>query len=185
MERISEPIIRMKGDKAYIFIYKDVKTEKFISQHQEVQKQLQEDKIEVVQIGIEIHDYIQVIQNISKIVKAEREANLETEIFINISVGTKITAIAAMDACRFWDCTPYYVQGEEYMQDTSSKGALSSGAMDIFLPPIFKVQKPAAKLIDALRIIAEKDGIYKKEFLKKLLSKKILVIQKQYDIISK
>jgi len=151
-----------------------------------IKKLLQENNIEVIQLGINIHDYIEVIQNISKIIKSERETDPNTEIFINISVGTKITSIAGMDACRFWNCVPYYVIGEKYIIEkevTKQTLALSSGKMDIFIPPNFKLIKPSSNLIEALKIVAEKKiGIYKKEFRKKLIAKNLLIIQKKYDL---
>ncbi len=150
-----------------------------------IKNKLEENKIEVVQKGINIHDYIDVIQNISKVIKGERDNDPGTEIFINLSVGTKITAIAAMDACRFWDCIPYYVVPERYISEkevTRDTIALSSGEMEIFEPPSFKLNKPQPILIDALKIIEEKGtGIHKKEFRKKLLARKMLKIQKKYD----
>jgi len=175
----------MKADKAYLFIYKDEKTEQFMQQYEIIEQQLKNKGIEIVKAGINLLDYIEIIQNISKVIKTERENSPDTEIHINISVGTNITAIAAMDACRFWDCSPYYVVGEHYLSQkeiTAETMSLSSGQMEIFKPPIFKLIKPEAKLIKALRIIAEKKtGIYKKEFRKKLLANNLLIIHKSYD----
>lgn len=146
---------------------------------------LNKNKIEIIQRGIDIHNYIAVIQNISQVIKSERANNPSSEIFINISVGTKITAIAAMDACRFWDCIPYYVVPQYYLSDkevTENTVALSSGTMEIFEPPKFKLNKPSSHLIEALNLIGEKPtGIQKKEFRKKLLTKNLLKIHKKYD----
>ena len=156
-----------------------------MQQYNLIKNTLEENKIEVVQKGVNIHDYIDVIQNISKVIKSERGNDPRTEIFINLSVGTKITAIAAMDACRFWDCIPYYVVPEHYISEkevTKDTIALSSGEMEIFEPPTFKLTKPQPILIEALKIIEEKGtGIHKKEFRKKLLARNMLKIQKKYD----
>lgn len=185
VERISDPILKIRADRAYLFIFKDEKTEKFMQQYHLIGAILKKSNIEVVQKGIDLHDYIDVIQNISQVIKKEREANLDSEIFINISVGTKITAIAAMDACRFWDCVAYYVVPEYYISEkevTKDTVALSSGKMEIFEPPKFKLNKPSSKLLEALKIIGEKPGgIHKKEFRKRLLNKNMLKILKTYD----
>jgi len=175
----------MQANRAYLFIFKDEQTEQFMEQYSAVEKQLKEHNIEVIKKGIDIYNYTEVIQSISLIIKDERERNPDTKIYINLSVGTKITAIAAMDACRFWDCTPYYVIGEHYIPEkavSKQTTALSYGKMEIFTPPTFKLIKPEPHLIEALKIIAEKKtGIYKKEFRKKLLVKNLLVIQKKYE----
>lgn len=185
IERISDPIIRMKADRAYLFIYQDEKTEKFIEECKTIEKQLKDNNIEVIRKGIDLLDYVAVIQNVSKVIKDEREKDPQVKIFINISVGTKITAIAGMDACRFWDCFPYYVKGENYISEkeiTKNTRALSSGKMETLQPPLFQLKKPPPNLIEALKIIVErKIGIYKKEFRKKLLAKNLLVIQKKYE----
>jgi len=185
IERISDPIIRMRADRAYLFIYKDEKTEKFIDEYKTIEKQLKDNNIEVIQKGIDLLDYIAVIQNISKIIQDERKKDPGVQIYINISVGTKITAIAGFDACRFWDCSTYYVRGEVYISEkeiTKDTRTLSLGKMETLKPPIFNLNKPASNLIDALKIIAErKTGIYKKDFIKKLLAKSLLIVQKEYE----
>lgn len=156
-----------------------------MNQYYEIKKQLQKYNIKVIQKGINLLNYIEIIQNISKIIRDERKNNPNTEILINLSVGTNITSIAAMDACRFWECTPYYVIGEKYIPQneiTKETRSLSSGKMDVFAPPVFKIIKPKPNHIEALKIIAErKTGIYKKNFRKELLRKNLLVIQKKYD----
>ena len=178
----------MQGNRAYIFIFQDEKTEQFMDQYYAIEKQLKDHNLDVIKKGIDIHNYTEVIQSISIIIKNERERNSDTKIFVNLSVGTKITAIAAMDACRFWDCTPYYVMGEHYIPEkavSKQTMALSYGKMEIFIPPVFKLIKPEPQLIEALKIIAEKkSGIYKKEFRKKLLAKNLLQIQKKYELPS-
>jgi len=176
----------MRANKAYIFILVDEKTEQFMDQYYAIENQLKENNIELISKGIDLHSYVDVIQNISLIIKNERDNNSETKFFVNLSVGTKITAIAAMDACRFWDCTPYYVRSEHYIPEkavSKQTQALSYGKMEIFSPPIFKIIKPESNLIEALKIINEKKtGIYKKEFRKKLLAKNLLMIQKKYEL---
>ncbi|NVM02223.1 MAG: hypothetical protein HWN67_07795 [Candidatus Helarchaeota archaeon] len=184
VDRIAKPIIKFKGDKAYIFIFRDEKTEQFIKQHNLIKQELEKINIETISINAEIHDYNNVIQKISQIIKDEREKNASCEIFINISVGTKITAIAGMDACRIWNCTPYYVLPEYYIpEDDGKKQSLSKGIKDIFSPPQFEIVKPEANLIQALKILAssKKDWMYKKDFKKKLQEKKILKILKTYN----
>jgi len=183
-DRISEPIIRYKGDKAYIFIFRDEKTEKFMEQHRWIKEKLAENNIDTITINTEIHDYNEVIQKISKIIKQERDINPKCEIFVNISVGTKITAIAAMDACRLWECTPYYVIPEEYIPEGGhASSSLSKGIKDIITPPQFDIVKPEKNLIQALKILAttKREYMYKKEFKKKLQEKKLLKIMKQYN----
>lgn len=156
-----------------------------MDQYYAIERQLKENNIEIVRIGIDLHNYTNIIQNVSLIIKNERESNFETKFFVNLSVGTKITAIAAMDACRFWDCTPYYVIGEHYIPEkaiSKKTQALSYGKMEIFIPPVFQLLKPESPLIEALKIVAEKKtGIYKKDFRKKLLAKNLLTIQKNYE----
>ncbi|MHA1377210.1 MAG: HFX_2341 family transcriptional regulator domain-containing protein [Candidatus Helarchaeota archaeon] len=183
-DRISEPIIKYKADKAYIFIFKDEKTEKFMEQHNIIKQKLKNNNIDAVTVNSEIHSYNDVIQNISKIIKQEREKNPACEIFINISVGTKITAVAAMDACRLWRCSPYYVLPLEYLPENQDDDlSLSKGIKDIIYPPHFEMVKPETHLIEALKIIAtsKKGFMYKKDFKKKLQEKKLLHILKKYD----
>lgn len=181
IDRIAEPIIQNKGDKTYIFIFRDEKTEKFYKQYEAIKQKLEKNKIVTFPIPAEIHDYNNVIQNISQIIKIERERESACEIFINISVGTKITAIAGMDACRIWKCKPYYVLPEEYLPEENEE-QLSRGIKNIFSPPQFEIVKPEENLIQALKILAsKKNGMYKKDFKKRLEEKKLLTILKKYE----
>ena len=183
IDRIAEPIIQNRGDKVYIIIFRDEKTEQFMEQFNIIKKKLEEENIQVIQEKAEIHDYNDVIQKISQIIKEEREQNPSCEIFINISVGTKITSIAGMDACRLWNCTPYYVLPEKYLpEEDEKKSSLSRGIKKIISPPQFEIVKPKKNLIQALKILAtKKNGMYKKEFKKRLEEKKLLRILKKYN----
>ncbi len=181
IDRIMEPIINSKADKAHILIFRDEKTERFMKQHRIIKENLEKNKIEVETVGVEIHDYNDLIQTFSKIIKTERKQHESCEIFLNLSVGTKISAIAGMDACRLWGCTPYYVIPEEYAPENQAKESLSKGVKEIIHPPLFEMVKPENNLIEALKLLDLKKGwMYKKEFKKKLLEKKMLRVQKKY-----
>ncbi|TFG21540.1 MAG: hypothetical protein EU529_13330 [Promethearchaeota archaeon] len=105
----------------------------------------------IIQKEVDYTDYIEIIQELSKIIKKEKGTNPNCEFFINIGTGSKITAIASTEAARLWNCKALYVHSTKY--DPLTKGARHKGEMIIKYPPIFPAQKPMKKLIKVLKII--------------------------------
>jgi len=122
VERITNPIIQGKADKAYIFTFykewidNDTAEKKFqldqnLNRYNDVCKILKEHKIEVVKdipdslkavkdasgnkidgIPVSYHDYVEVMQKLSEIIFNERLKDKNVNIHINVAVGSKITA---------------------------------------------------------------------------------------------
>ncbi len=134
-------------------------------------------KIQIIQKEIDYTDYIEIIQEISKIIKSERKQNPKCKIMINIGTGSNITALASTEATRLWNCELYYVYSTKY--DPSVNGPRHKGEMIIVFPPIFPIIKPNKILIKTLKVI--NDEIKNKyigkesEFSRKFLYKKKLI----------
>ena len=152
----------------------------------------------IIQNEIDYTDYIEIIQGISKIIRAERKINPKSKIMINIGTGSNITALASTEAARLWKCDVYYVYSTKYTP--TAEGPRHQGEMIIIYPPIFPIIKPQTNLIKVLKILhktiqnkySDKETvfpikfIYKKEFIEILIEKGFLKLQKKhYDLRSR
>lgn len=75
------------------------------------------------------------------------------DIKVNLSAGSKITAIAGLIACMFTDAEPIYVYPEEYTDDDEI--AVSQGMNGIDQLPVYPVTEPDHQLIRVLGFIKD------------------------------
>src|SRR5579864_6987817 len=102
--RVTEPLIRMQADKVYLVTYQeDDNATKFFAK---IKKELSQKyrHIKVEEVFIDIWDLYECIQKFREIILLEKG----NHVYINVSTGTKITAIAGMLSCMLWDAVPYY-----------------------------------------------------------------------------
>jgi hypothetical protein len=146
-------------------------------------------QLEIIRKEVDYTNYIQIIQKLSKIIKDEREEDPNTRIFINVASGSKITAIASIEASKLWDCDVYYVYSTKY--DPSGEGPVHKGEMKIKTPITFPIKKPDKKIIEILQFIQElikerykrkpsdesiRKFIYKKNLIEQLFDQKLITL---------
>ncbi|MEJ2248317.1 MAG: DUF6293 family protein [Candidatus Lokiarchaeota archaeon] len=172
-KRITEPILRHIPNKLYYFtaFIKDTGQKDENMEFFERNIKLLKEKIpslEIIQDEIDYTNYIEIIQKISKIIKKETENGKESEIFINVSSGSKITAIASVEASKLWKCKIYYIYSTQY--DPQGEGPAHKGKMIIKTPITFPTQKPDKIYIDILKLI---DDMIKKRYKNKPYNKEL------------
>jgi len=180
-ERITFPIITSKPNKLYYFKADPSKLnaadmyESFYRKNFEVLKK-EIPTLEIITNLIDYIDYFQIIQEISKVISNEREQNPNCKIYINISAGSKLTAIASIEAARIWDLETYYIYSQEI---SFGGGPKHSGEMKILSIKGFPIQKPREDLIKVLKVIEKimaggKKFVYKKYLLNVLKDEGLL-----------
>ena len=94
----------------------------------------------------------------------------DNSILVNVSVGSKIQAIASMMACMMFkdvaNIKPYYVVPERYNSSLLKEDKQETEGVKQILPmPEYKIELPNEKLIKCLDIISRKedDNITKRE----------------------
>lgn len=181
--RITEYVVRSKADRVYYFShYSPEQSDKNESNQRHNLEVLRETlpSAEVIERRVNYTDYFAIIQAISKIVRDEREKNPNNQIFINLGTGSKITAIAGLDAAKLWAFRPYYVYSHDYDPE---RNPVHAGEMQLFEIPQFKIDRPDPVLVKALKIIAElgkkNQGMYKKTFIETLDKRGLLVVNSQ------
>lgn len=68
------------------------------------------------------------------------------EVFVNVSTGSKVTAIAGMIASMVLDSTPYYVRAKDYEKDPNE-------IEDFTELPTYPIDAPDAEQVDVLQFI--------------------------------
>ncbi|MHA1283253.1 MAG: HFX_2341 family transcriptional regulator domain-containing protein [Promethearchaeota archaeon] len=194
-KRITEPILQKPPIHLYYFTayikstgQKDEHMDFFNKNVEVLQRELP--NLEIIQKEIDYTDYLEVIQEISKIVKEEREKNPDCEICINLGSGSKMTALASAEASSLWNCSPYYVHSTYY--NPQPAGPRHEGEIIVKTPVLFPLIKPDEELIMILKIIDnlmeekysvaeyeyERRFIYKKELLDYLIDNRIIELDR-------
>ncbi len=163
-DRIVLPLRQMKADKVWLISQKH--DNKAATYSEKIISLLKTSKIDYEQIDCEITDLYDVLKTIRIIL--EKEAS--NDIFINVSSGSKIEAIAGMMASMIFRegnrIMPYYVVPEKYNTQPEAGTPLSSGIKDIQTLPEYRIEQPKQQLIKLLRIVDQAGGaISKKELI--------------------
>ena len=197
-ERITKPIIDNPPSKLYYFTafvritkQKDVNMNYYEKNVKLLKKKIP--LLEVMPKEVDYTNYIEIIQELSKIIKLEREMNPNCNIFINISTGSKMAAIASIEASKLWNCETYYVFSSIY--DPHGEGPRHKGEFFVVNPITFPTKKPKEIYIQTLKIIdnltkrkyekkeykdVQKEFIYKKSLIKELESKGFITLESKH-----
>ena len=160
IDRVVLPLIRMEADKVYLFAEKTENSDKLEHFISEIKKRLETHSkpIEVEQIGWDLNkiELYATLREYRKIIEKESE----NDIFINVSTGSKIHAIAGMiTSMIFKDGTktimPYYVIPESYADRPANNEQYSNGCKEIQTLPNYRIDKPSDDIMDVLVKIAE------------------------------
>jgi len=130
-------------------------------------------------------DLFELADALETILAVIRNRNSEDIIRVNISAGSKITAIAGMLACMFTAADPYYVVPEGYDEpdEGSEYETVSHGMNDIKSLPAYPVTEPDLQLIEVLSFIQEEQpesgpaGVILKDIGQYLLEHDLPVVQ--------
>lgn len=197
-ERLIKPLIENPPNKLYYFTayiketkQRDVNINFFENNISLLKKEIP--LLEIVQKEVDYTNYIEIIQELSKIIKFEREINENCNIFINVSSGSKMTAIASIEASKLWECEIYYVFSSLY--DPHGVGARHKGEFFITRPTTFPTNKPKKIYIEILKLLENliqtkyqrktitkdhKKYVYKKDFIKALEKQSFLELERKH-----
>lgn len=157
-KRITKPIIENPPNKLYYFtayIKKTQQKDVNLDFYKKNVKLLKEKipSLEIIQKQADYTNYIEIIQEISKIIKFERDINNNCNIFINVSSGSKMTSIASIEASKLWECDIYYLYSSMY--DPHGEGPRHSGKFHIIRPITFPINKPDERYVELLKLITQ------------------------------
>lgn len=144
--RVYEATKDLKADDVVLIIHKD--------DDENSNEYLRDVSAELSELGIkpeiDVCDLFDLYDSLSVIAKQISE-HQKDEVFVNVSTGSKVTAIAGMIACMVFDATPYYVHGEGYEDGMPPK---STG--EISKLPQYEIDAPSRAQVELMTFIRDR-----------------------------
>jgi len=113
-----------------------------------------------------IWDFQKTMSLLCELVRREKSAG--NFVYVNLSSGSKLSAVAGTLASLMYGATPYYVRAEKYNSelpettDGEIKG-ITSGIKEILQIPVYTIEPPADDFIKALAVLSENGGRVKQK----------------------
>ena len=189
VDRIVEPAVEYKADKVYLLVHDNNEEDKASPYVKRVIEELEKNKIKSEKVLANWRD----VESITKAARKLINDLKEDEIFINISSGSKIHAIALdrtiMTLPDQNNITEFYAESKAYEGFKPGKKQLSVGVKETKEIPKRKMVLPKEKSLETLTIIYESyeewkntrgdvqhewKGITKKHLAKECVKKDIL-----------
>ena len=179
IDRIVLPLKETKADKLWLLVHEKTAEDKSGPYLEKIKK-------ECKKLGVELRISYADRLSIFKAIKAVKEIISKEEsnyIYVNVASGSKIQAIACMMACMILkECKnikPFYAQPEKYAAFEGKQQ--SFGIKDTIPLPIYEIQTPKPKLLQALKIVhqAKNQKITKKEMAEMAEEQKIIIINSE------
>ncbi|MEK6931600.1 MAG: DUF6293 family protein [Thermoproteota archaeon] len=174
VDRIVLPAIQERADKVWLLLHENKSEDKagpFISK---ITKQLEKERIEVINQYHDRRDLFKIIKAVKNIIEKEKQNDL----YVNLASGSKIQAIGTMMACMMFNenqnIHPFYVEAKNY-PGFEGKQPLSTGIRDIQDVPPYSIKTPDSKLVEALKIIQQKNGKITKKEMAQIAEKQELI----------
>ena len=171
VERIVAPILAERADRVYLITRaEDDAARPFV---EEVMRRLSEAPrpIEVRRVGTDIWDVFGALAQFRRIFEAERRTEPHGSdvipIRVNVSTGTKITAIAGTLACMLWKGEPYYVQVSRswYSDRTPTVHKVNDVVRRVDPVSVYALRAPSPELVEVLAALDRRGGSLRKREL--------------------
>ena len=175
VERVTEPVIAERADRVYLITRAEEDAARpFV---EEVLRRLEGSPrpIEVLVRRTNIWDVFGALTEMRSIF--ERESRLDRHspevvpIRVNVSTGTKVTAIAGTLACMLWKGEPYYAQVSRswYSSLTPKVRSVNDVVTRIDPVSVYELRAPAEELVAVLRALDRRGGsLRKRELIREL-----------------
>ncbi|MCI0504419.1 DUF6293 family protein [Candidatus Micrarchaeota archaeon] len=174
IDRIVLPLQELKADKVWLLTHS--KGDQASAYREKVISLLEKADIRHELAECDITDLYDVLRTFRLII--EKEA--ENDIFINVSSGSKIEAIAGMMASMIFkngtQITPYYVVPKKYLVEPEGI-PLTEGVESINALPEYRMEQPKKQLLDVLKLIDQAGGaISKKDLIEEAERRGLIVV---------
>jgi len=167
-DRVVKPAITTKADRVYLLEHDEPEDEK-PDYHATLKEELRDNGMAVHSVDCNIFDLYAVLGAVAEIITSHRD----DEVFVNISTGSKISAIGGMIACMVTresgNVTPYYVRAEGYTSDDEAEDDLpvSFGMAAMAELPTYPIDGPSPQEIAMLQYIADEEPVAKKQLIRR------------------
>ena len=177
VDRIVIPAIQMKADRVWLITHNNPSVDKGHQFVTSIRDKLKQARIECLQTEADRTELFDTLRALRIIILKEKG----NSILVNVSVGSKIQAIASMMACMMFKdiamIKPYYVVPEKYTSSLAKEEKQETEGVKKVIPmPEYKIELPDEKLIKCMAIINERtNGKITKHDLKDLAKERNLI----------
>jgi CRISPR locus-related DNA-binding protein len=164
VKRVVDPLVSMRADKVYLITYK--KGDEAQSYLEKIESELKNyPNIELVKKYVNIWDLFQCLELMREIISTEYGNN----IFVNVSTGTKITAIAGMLSCMLWGPSPYYARVSYPPSNKTMPNVTEFVETPPDTLPVYGINKPKPEYLLILKLLKDNGSKLRKSRLIELL----------------
>lgn len=176
VDRVVIPILNERADRVYLITEKDESIDKGKSFLSKIVDEITDkgSNVEIFVCGTDVKN--RDLYDVLKVYRLIIEKEKGNHIFVNVSTGTKIHAIAGMMTSMIFKSSettvkPYYVTPDDYSQEPERKVQLSVGCKEIKILPSYQITRASDEQIDVLQIIDQhlsenkKTGMSKSELI--------------------
>jgi len=170
--RVTEPLIRMQADKVYLVTLEigDAATKFYTQIKKELSQRYKHIKVE--EVTLDIWNLYDCIEKFREIILSEKG----NHVYVNVSSGTKITAIAGMLSSMLWGATPYYAP--VHYPPSEKIDMPTEQVLDPDILPTYEIRKPSKDEMSVLSLLKEAGGkMRKSKLIAKLEDEKIIRIR--------
>jgi hypothetical protein len=127
--------------------------------------------VEVQVVRTDLWDVFPALASLRAIFEAERRVDRSARdvlpIRVNVSTGTKITAIAGTLACMLWNGSPYYAQVSKawYSDRTPRVGTVTDIVERVEPVGVYELRSPSPELVEVLDALGRRGGVLRKREL--------------------
>lgn len=183
VDRIVLPASNMRADRVWLIIHSDSIDDAGQPFSKLISERLEKDQIEFKMEYADRTDLFDTLRVLRRIILKEKN----NAILVNVSVGSKIQAIASMMACMMFkdevDILPYYAVPEKYVNIPREQE--TAGLKKVLKLPEYKIETPPNHLIHCLKIIHERSDkrIANKDLRDQALARDLIHVErdKNYD----
>lgn len=160
VKRVVDPLVWMRADKVYLITYKPG------DDAQPYLEKIESDLknypyIELVKKFVNMWDLFECLELMGEIISKESGNKL----YVNVSTGTKITAIAGMLSCMLWGAFPYYARVSYPSNNKTVPTVTEFVENPPDLLPIYGINKPKPEYLLILKLLKDNGSKLRKSRL--------------------
>jgi hypothetical protein len=165
IDRIVDPIRTHNADRVYLVVARDPREDMAAPFRTRVMSQLRRWKpaLDIRVVKTDLWRIESAVETFSAIIRSESQAgNL---VWVNLSTGNKLQAVAGAVACMAQGATPYYVRMSSYERPDPAR-PLAEGVQGVDTVPTFALYPPSAAGLAILGFLEENPaGLSKRDLL--------------------